>query len=60
MEGNEMKEFYAVIRWSWEDVQNVRPDWDETRCREWWAKNEKWFADALTEHGNEMLSNLLD
>ena len=36
-----MKEFYAVIRWSWEDVQAVRPEWDETRCRKWWAENEK-------------------
>ena len=51
---------YAETRWSWEDVQEARPDWDEMRCRSWWIGNQKWFRDALTEHGNEILHNIID
>ena len=51
---------YAEILWSWEDVHAVRPEWDEAKCREWWENNQKWFRDVLTEHGNEMLSDILD
>ena len=55
-----MKEYYAVVLWCWEDVQNAHPDWNETRCRAWLEANEKWFRDVLTEYGNEILSNTID
>lgn len=56
----EGEKHYAEIKWSWEDVHAVRPEWDEAKCRSWWEVNEKWFKDVLTEYGNEMLSNTLD
>lgn len=50
---------YAEIKWSWEDVHAVRPEWSEERCRSWWIGNQKWFREVLVEHGNEMLSDML-
>jgi hypothetical protein len=55
-----MKEWYAEIRWSWEDVQEAHPEWSEAECRQWWENNEKWFRDVLIEHGNEILFNSID
>lgn len=49
---------YAAVVWSWEDVQAVRPDWGEERCRQWWEENERYFAEMLTQYGNEILSNI--
>ena len=50
---------YAIIKWSIEDVQAFRPDWDDAACVKWWKEHEKSFRDVLTEHGNEMLSCIL-
>lgn len=55
-----MKEHHAEIKWSWEDVHALRPEWNEEKCRDWWAANERWFKDVLTEYGNEILANALD
>lgn len=48
---------YAGTVWSWEDVQAVRPEWDEGQCRRWWKENERSFREMLTQYGNEILSN---
>lgn len=55
-----MKKYYAVVRWMIEDIQEQRPEWTEKQCREWWEKNEKAFADLLTEYGNECLTQMLE
>lgn len=55
-----MEKYYAEIKWSWEDVHGIRPEWDEEKCRHWWEHNEKWFKDVLTEYDNEILPNILD
>ena len=50
---------YAVIKWSIEDIQAIRPDWDAEKCAAWWAENERAFQETLTQYGNEILSNAL-
>lgn len=55
-----MKEqFFATIRWTIEDVQNLRPEWTEEQARAWWIENERFFRETLTEYGNEILANAL-
>lgn len=52
-------EFFAVVRWCIEDIQELRPDWTGDECRQWWKENEKAFHDLLTQYGNEILSDML-
>ena len=55
-----MEEFFAVIRWSLEDVLSYRPEWTEAQAREWWTQHERAFAEMLTAEGMERLAIMLD
>lgn len=55
-----MEKFYAVIRWTIEDIQAIRPDWTTEDCRAWWEAHEKAFAEILIQHGNECLQVMID
>ena len=59
-----MKEkYYAVIRWSAEDIMGIAEDKGIEVSREeaeaWWQKHEKEFKESLTSVGNEMLEDML-
>lgn len=51
--------YYAVIRWSPEDVQELRPDWTLQQCEEWLAENAKYIEDATVEAGWNAIKALL-
>lgn len=57
-----MKEWYAIIRWSVDDVIAAAKTNNITLTKEqaakWWEKNEHSFIDIMTEYGNEVLSNM--
>lgn len=59
-EQNDVRDEFADIVWSVEDIQALRPDWTEERCRRWIAENEKAFRDVLTHYGNECLECMLE
>lgn len=52
--------YFAVIRWTVEDIQALKPDWSEEECTTWWKKHEKAFSDILTEYGNECLTIMVN
>ena len=53
------KNYYAVTRWTTDDVIGVAKEQDvevtEEQAAAWWEKNQKWFEDRLVETGNEIL-----
>lgn len=53
---------FAVISWAAEDAMEAARgcgvDLTEKQAEAWWRKNESSFRDILTEHGNEILSNM--
>ena len=55
-----MEKYFAIIRWSVEDVQAMRPDWTEKQCVDWGKEHERAFSELLTQYGNECLSCMLD
>lgn len=55
-----MEEFYAVTRWSLEDVQNYRPDWTEEQARAWWQQHERAFHEMMVAEGMERLFHMLE
>ncbi len=57
---NASREYYAVTRWSLEDVLTYRPEWTEAQAREWWTQHERAFAEMLTAEGMERLAAMLD
>lgn len=52
--------YFAVICWTVEDIQVLKPDWSEEECTTWWKKHEKAFSDILTEYGNECLKIMVN
>lgn len=54
--------FFAVTQWSAEDAiaaaKAAGVDLSEEAAKKWWEQNQKRFADALTQYGNEVLSNV--
>lgn len=55
-----MNEFYAVTRWSLEDVLAYRPEWTEEQAREWWQQHERAFHEMMVSEGMERLCFMLD
>jgi len=47
------------IIWSWEDVQEIRPDWSEDRCIEALNAAERPLVDSSIELGWEVLEYVL-
>lgn len=52
----------AKVEWSIDDAIDAAEEQGVTLTREqataWWIENQKWFAEQLTQTGNEMLSNV--
>jgi len=55
-----MKEKYATVTWTSEDVQTLRPTWTVEQCEEWLERNERYIQDRLVELGWEVIETLLD
>lgn len=56
----EFKEYFATVRWSVEDLQTLRPDWDDEKCAKWLAQWESKIQDRITELGWEVIETLLN
>ena len=51
---------FAGVDWLIEDVQQLRPEWSDEECADWWRKHEKSFAGRLMEYGNELLAGMIE
>lgn len=56
-----MNEF-AVVKWLTDDAIAAAAEYGvtltEEQAAEWWNNNGKWFAEALMQTGNEILSDI--
>jgi hypothetical protein len=48
-----------TITWSWEDLESLRPDWSEDKCKESFDKVRKTLHDRSIEEGWDILRDLL-
>jgi len=49
----------ASVSWNEEDIQSVRPDWSDERCRQFLMRNEDDIQCAMIERGWGVISDLL-
>lgn len=50
---------YAIVSWTVEDVQTLRPDWSDQKCEEWLYANQRYIQDRLVELGWQVIEDLL-
>jgi hypothetical protein len=50
----------VVIRWSWQDVQSLRPDWSQEKCDEMLDTIAKGLHDRSIELGWEVMETLIE
>jgi hypothetical protein len=50
----------VVIRWSWEDIQSLRPDWSQEKCDEMLDAIAKGLHDRSIELGWEIMETLIE
>jgi hypothetical protein len=50
----------CVIRWSWEDIKELRPAWSKEKCQKWLGENASRIVDRSVEEGWEIIEALLD
>ena len=50
----------VVIRWSWEDIQSLRPDWSQEKCGEMLDAIAKGLHDRSIELGWEIMETLIE
>ena len=50
----------VVIRWSWEDVQSLRPDWSQEKCDEMLDTIAKGLHERSVELGWEIMETLIE
>ncbi len=48
------------IRWSWQDVQSLRPDWSQEKCEETLDTIAKGLHDRSIELGWEIMETLIE
>jgi len=61
----EIKEYYAVVRWSTEDVHNHRENmgwvkWTDEEAERWLASMEGNIQDRMTERGWDVIDTLME
>lgn len=49
----------AQVSWCAEDIQQLRPDWDEAKCNAFLEANEDDIQCAMIERGWDAISDLL-
>jgi len=52
-------EHYAVVRWTANDVQFLRPEMSDDEAAEWLANNEETIKDLMVQRGRDAMEDLL-
>lgn len=50
---------HAEVTWCAEDIQELRPDWDDARCDAFLSENEDDIQCAMIERGWDAIRDLL-
>ena len=58
MKNKENKTFAEVV-WTKYDVKTLQPKWTLKKCEEFLEKNERVIQEATTEHGFEVMHQLM-
>lgn len=53
-------EYYAMIRWSPNDIKTLRPKWSHKKCANWLLDNQRRIQDRTTELGWEVIGCILN
>jgi hypothetical protein len=51
--------WYARVRWSPRDIQELRPSWTLLQCQVWLEDNQKYIVDAMIPAGWDAIEALL-
>lgn len=56
-----MKEemYFAKVEWAVADIKSIKPRWSKNRCMDFLLNNEHHIQDRLTEHGWEVIADLI-
>ena len=53
------REWFAVVRWSVEDVQERKPSWSNETCQGWLKEHEGAIQEAMVSAGWDAIDALL-
>ena len=53
------REWFAVVRWSVEDVQERRPSWGTETCKAWLENHQEAIQEAMVTAGWDAIDALL-
>ena len=54
------RQYFAVVRWQPEDLEDARPDWTRKECVEFLQSCEDKIQDYMVEKGWDMIDHCLD
>jgi hypothetical protein len=55
----EKTEWWAVVRWSIDDIKKVKPKWTNQECHDFLQLNEKHMRDRMIETGWDIIDILI-
>tara|TARA_R110000803_G_scaffold27482_1_gene64219 strand:+ start:35 stop:316 length:282 start_codon:yes stop_codon:yes gene_type:complete len=55
----EKTEWWAVVRWSIDDIKKVKPKWTNQECHDFLQRNEKHMRDRMIETGWDIIDILI-
>lgn len=58
--GKQLKERYAKVVWSPEDIQSINPDMTYDEAEEWLQNNAKHIQSRLIELGHQVIEDLMN
>lgn len=50
---------YAEVRWSSEDIQELKPEWTDEQALGFLIRNESHLQEAMIHHGWDVIKDLL-
>lgn len=54
------KNIFGVIKWHFEDLRTICPDWTDEQCEQFITKHENIFRQRQIEEGWEILKTLIE
>jgi len=59
MTSDNITDAYAKVCWRWQDIQGMRPKWNEERCKKWLELNEAQIQSDMIDRGVASIETLL-
>lgn len=52
--------YFAETKWTISDVQSLKPNWSDDKCRQWLSENAKYIQEAAVSAGWVAMESLLE